>query len=58
MRELEDALTQSHGFISNEPHPLLREDLLNIKNPLEREMSQDNDDDDEESDSVDALGSL
>jgi hypothetical protein len=37
VRQLEDALAQSHASSSSEPHPLLSDDLLKIKRPLERE---------------------
>ncbi|KAF7370826.1 Fungal-trans domain-containing protein [Mycena sanguinolenta] len=38
VRELEDALRSSHQHLSNEPHPLLSEELLRIKAPLQREV--------------------
>ncbi|KAH9914938.1 uncharacterized protein B0H18DRAFT_1087702 [Fomitopsis serialis] len=37
VRQLEDALKQAHGMSSLEPHPLLTEELKQIKRPLERE---------------------
>lgn len=37
VRELEDALRSSHSQLSTEPHPLLSEELLKIKAPLQRE---------------------
>ncbi|KAI0741490.1 fungal-specific transcription factor domain-containing protein [Daedaleopsis nitida] len=37
VRELEDALRASHVQHSLEPHPLLSEDLLRIKAPIQRE---------------------
>lgn len=37
VRELEDGLRASHAQQSQEPHPLLAEDLLLIKTPLQRE---------------------
>ncbi|KAF9449957.1 hypothetical protein P691DRAFT_666328 [Macrolepiota fuliginosa MF-IS2] len=37
VRELEDALRGSHSQISNEPHPLLSDELLKVKAPLQRE---------------------
>lgn len=37
VRQLEDALAQSHALNSHESHPLLSEDLKQIKRPLERE---------------------
>ncbi|KAI5122508.1 hypothetical protein M0805_001416 [Coniferiporia weirii] len=39
IRELEDALRESHGHMSNQIHPLLSEDLLRIKAPLQREAT-------------------
>ena len=37
VRDLEDALRNTHTRLSNEPHPLLAEELLRIKAPLQRE---------------------
>lgn len=37
VRELEDGLAESHALNSGQTHHLLREDLLQIKRPLERE---------------------
>jgi hypothetical protein len=39
VRQLEDALRYAHSHLSplSEPHPLLTEDLLKIKAPLQRE---------------------
>ena len=37
VRDLEDGLRASHAQQSQEPHPLLAEDLLTIKTPLQRE---------------------
>lgn len=37
VRQLEDALRSSHSQLSNDPHPLLTEELLKIKAPLQRE---------------------
>lgn len=37
VRDLEDGLRSSHAQQSQEPHPLLAEDLLSIKTPLQRE---------------------
>ena len=37
VRELEDALRASHALHSLEPHPLLSEELLRIKAPIQRE---------------------
>ncbi|KAJ6624997.1 fungal-specific transcription factor domain-containing protein [Mycena sp. CBHHK59/15] len=38
VRELEDGLRSSHSHLSNEQHPLLAEELLRIKAPLQREV--------------------
>jgi hypothetical protein len=37
VRQLEDALRESHAKSSSEDHPLLTEDLLKMKTPLQRE---------------------
>ncbi|KXN81523.1 hypothetical protein AN958_04460 [Leucoagaricus sp. SymC.cos] len=37
VRQLEDALRSSHSQLSNEPHPLLSDELLKVKAPLQRE---------------------
>ncbi|KAI9511531.1 hypothetical protein F5148DRAFT_1274173 [Russula earlei] len=37
VRDLEDGLRTSHAQSSNDPHPLLAEELLRIKAPLQRE---------------------
>lgn len=37
VRQLEDALQEAHSLNSTSRHPLLAEDLLQIKNPLQRE---------------------
>lgn len=39
VRELEDALRSAHSQLSNEQHPLLTDELLRIKAPLQREAS-------------------
>lgn len=39
VRELEDALRASHQHLSTEPHPLLAEELLKIKAPLQRDVN-------------------
>jgi len=39
VRELEDALRASHNHLSTEPHPLLSEELLRIKAPLQRDVN-------------------
>ncbi|KAF4569974.1 hypothetical protein EYR40_008957 [Pleurotus pulmonarius] len=65
VRQLEDGLRASHSQISHEPHPLLSEELLKIKAPLQREApshrSQHHEPTKEEEnnpDVVDAFGSL
>lgn len=64
VRELEDGLRSDHIQLTNEPHPLLSEELLKIKAPLQREppaaRSLNGAIKDEESnpDVVDAFGSL
>ncbi|KAF8630741.1 hypothetical protein AX17_005336 [Amanita inopinata Kibby_2008] len=61
VRDLEDALRAVHSQISPDSHPLLSEELLKIKAPLQRELpanksaTQKNDEDDN---IVDAFGSL
>ncbi|KAG7443621.1 uncharacterized protein BT62DRAFT_934859 [Guyanagaster necrorhizus] len=65
VRELEDALRSSHGRLSSDTHPLLSEELLRIKAPLQREppsmRNTDTSSQKEEEtnpDVVDAFGSL
>ncbi|KAF9522689.1 fungal-specific transcription factor domain-containing protein [Crepidotus variabilis] len=61
VRQLEDGLAQSHSLNSSTPHPLLSEDLLQIKRPLERERQDapsHEDDKPEAEDAIDSLGSL
>lgn len=36
VRQLEDALEQSHANLSTEPHPLLTAELRALKKPIER----------------------
>ena len=43
IRELEDALSIFQSSVSNEPHPLLRDDLLAIKFGPERRENQEPD---------------
>ncbi|KAI5122510.1 hypothetical protein M0805_001418 [Coniferiporia weirii] len=56
VRSLEDALAVAHN--SNERHPLLSDELLKIKNPLEREVILEAPRPTEEEDTIDAVGSL
>ncbi|KAJ7594322.1 fungal-specific transcription factor domain-containing protein [Mycena floridula] len=61
VRQLEDALQQSHSTNSNQPHPLLSDELLQIKRPLERErldMPSNITEKNDGEDAIDAIGSL
>ncbi|TFK39369.1 fungal-specific transcription factor domain-containing protein [Crucibulum laeve] len=65
VRELEDALRTSHSHLSSDHHPLLTEELLRVKMPLQREApSQRNaptnptKEEEPNPDVVDAFGSL
>ncbi|KAK2465637.1 hypothetical protein APHAL10511_002181 [Amanita phalloides] len=61
VRQLEDALHDSHAVHSSATHPLLAEDLLQIKRPLERDRADQISIKEERSegiDTIDALGSL
>ena len=64
VRELEDGLRGSHSLLSNEQHPLLAEELLKIKAPLQRDMTHHKAStapavkEEENNDAVDASGSL
>ena len=64
VRELEDALRTSHSKNSSDEHPLLSEDLLRIKAPLQREAPPRNpivvneQEDDANPDVVDSFGTL
>ncbi|KAF9059484.1 hypothetical protein BDP27DRAFT_1238729 [Rhodocollybia butyracea] len=57
VRQLEDALAHSHSMSSPHPHPLLSDDLLQIKRPLERD-AQINEKKLDANDTIDAMGSL
>jgi hypothetical protein len=64
VRNLEDALAETYALLSTGHHPLLSEDLLAIKRPLEHEqqhdltqISEDNPPSDS-NDQLDTLGSL
>ena len=41
MRQLEDALRDDHAQLSRDRHPLLTDELLQIKRPLERESKDE-----------------
>lgn len=60
IRQLEDALAIFQAGVSNEPHPLLRPELLSIKFGPERLHASDKDKSPREHfvDSIDALGTL
>jgi len=62
VRELEDALRADHSRLTTEQHPLLAEELLKIKTPLQREPSANNGnfkpEEENNPDVVDAFGSL
>ncbi|KAF9078127.1 fungal-specific transcription factor domain-containing protein [Rhodocollybia butyracea] len=61
VRQLEDALAHSHSMSSPQPHPLLSDDLLQIKRPLERERMdavQIKEKKLDANDTIDAMGSL
>ena len=60
VRELEDGLAHAHALTSSESHPLLTEELLQIKRPLERERADDPPQDDkiELEEATTSLGSL
>lgn len=63
VRDLEDALRASHTLHSVEPHPLLSEDLLRIKAPIQRENlintgATNGNSDEQGADVVDSFGSL
>ena len=60
VRHLEDGLAEAHSLNSHHPHPLLRDDLLQIKRPLERERLDvpPTEEKPDIGDSIDSLGSL
>ncbi|KIJ20777.1 hypothetical protein PAXINDRAFT_165615 [Paxillus involutus ATCC 200175] len=65
VRELEDALRYSHSVVSPDKHPLLTDDLLQIKAPLQREPSNHRNapkaeikEEEQNGEIVDAFGSL
>jgi hypothetical protein len=58
VRHLEDALAQSQSLHSTEPHPLLREDLLLIKRPLEIEGREISSSENDPSEPINAMESL
>lgn len=58
VRQLEDALAESHNLNSPHGHPLLTEDLLQIKRPLERERLDEPAQRVEHVDNADAINAL
>lgn len=60
IRQLEDALAIFQAGVSNEPHPLLREDLLAIKFGPERRYAPEtvNNPSQSTTESIDALGTM
>lgn len=61
VRHLEDALADSHSTHSTLTHPLLTEELLKIKRPLEREPTdsqQVKEDKPDSGDTIKSMGSL
>ncbi|KAJ3827826.1 fungal-specific transcription factor domain-containing protein [Lentinula raphanica] len=61
VRQLEDALAHSHRISSSQPHPLLSDELLQIKRPLERERTDGTPTKEKKpdtNDTIDAMGSL
>jgi len=60
VRQLEDALGEVYSYNSSERHPLLSEDLLQIKRPLEREARNELPPlpEPESAETIDAVGSL
>ncbi|KAI0788807.1 fungal-specific transcription factor domain-containing protein [Abortiporus biennis] len=60
VRQLEDALHEAHSARSQDPHPLLTPDLLQLKRPLERESADiaHKEPDAETAEAIDAVGSL
>jgi hypothetical protein len=64
VRDLEDALRTSHSKNSTEPHPLLTDELLRIKAPLQRESPPRNattisqQEEENNPDAIDSFGTL
>lgn len=58
VRSLEDALAVAHKALSSETHPLLSDELLKIKHPLEREVNAEPPRLTEVEETIDAVGSL
>ncbi|KAF4610477.1 hypothetical protein D9613_006768 [Agrocybe pediades] len=60
VRHLEDGLAAAHALTSHQPHPLLSDELLQIKRPLERERLDvpPSEEKQESEENIDSLGSL
>ncbi|KAI0296030.1 hypothetical protein BC826DRAFT_1006878 [Russula brevipes] len=60
VRQLEDALAEAYALYNNERHPLLSDELLQIKRPLERESRNEmpSPPEAESAEAIDAVGSL
>jgi hypothetical protein len=60
VRQLEDALAEAYSVYNNERHPLLSDELLQIKRPLERESRNElpSPPEAETVEAIDAVGSL
>jgi hypothetical protein len=60
VRQLEDALAEAYSVYSNERHPLLSDELLQLKRPLERESRNEvpSPPEAEAAEAIDAVGSL
>ena len=60
VRQLEDALAEAYSMYNSERHPLLSDELLQIKRPLERESRNEipTPPEAETAEAIDAVGSL
>lgn len=60
VRQLEDALAETYAMYNSERHPLLSDDLLQIKRPLERESRNEIPSlpEADTAEAIDAVGSL
>ncbi|PSR73783.1 hypothetical protein PHLCEN_2v10353 [Hermanssonia centrifuga] len=59
VRQLEDALAEAHSARSQESHPLLSPELLQLKRPLEREAPEaPKETEVDTAEAIDAVGSL
>jgi hypothetical protein len=60
VRQLEDALAEAYSVYNSERHPLLSDELLQLKRPLERESRNEvpSPPEAETAEAIDAVGSL